>query len=281
MITGGGMLENAARIAAEAVEHAIAPPVTAGLKDMIMTPSHAMLTIHEIIAHPTELDRVMGYEANYAGTSFIKLADVGKLKYGSKLFNVTADRTMPGGMCTIGYDDDGVKTQEWPLVREGVLVGLQTNRETAHFMGEKAVARLHVRDLVAQLSVPAHAERPRRRRAGRVADAGGDHRRHQGRHPHRRPRQLLDRSAALQRPVRRRRVLGGQERQDDADGERRHLQRHHHRLLGNLDAISGKDSWQMHGTTGDAKGQPVQINHPSHGSPTLRIRKVMVGAAYS
>ncbi len=89
------MLENAARIAAEAVEHASAPPVGAGLKDLIMTPSHAMLTIHEIIAHPTELDRVMGYEANYAGTSFIKLADVGKLKYGSKLFNVTADRTHP------------------------------------------------------------------------------------------------------------------------------------------------------------------------------------------
>ncbi len=61
-----------------------------------MTPAHAMLTIHEIIAHPTELDRVMGYEANYAGTSFIKLADVGKLKYGSKLFNVTADRTIAG-----------------------------------------------------------------------------------------------------------------------------------------------------------------------------------------
>src|SRR6202008_2248448 len=101
------MLENAARIAAEAVEHASAPPVSAGLKDLILTPSHAMLTIHEIIAHPTELDRVMGYEANYAGTSFIKLSDVGKLKYGSKLFNVTADRTIPGGMCTIGYDDDG------------------------------------------------------------------------------------------------------------------------------------------------------------------------------
>ena len=59
------------------------------------------------------------------------------MKYGSQLFNVTADRTMPGGLCTAGYDDDGVKTQSWPIVREGMLVGLQTNRETAHFMGEK------------------------------------------------------------------------------------------------------------------------------------------------
>ena len=69
-----------------------------------------MLTIHEIVAHPTELDRVVGYEANYAGTSFISLADVGKLTVGSKLFNITADRTLPGGMCTVGYDDDGVKS---------------------------------------------------------------------------------------------------------------------------------------------------------------------------
>ena len=79
------MLENADRIAAEAVEHAMAPSVQAGLKDVVMTPSHSMLTIHEIIGHPTELDRILGYEANYAGTSFIKVEDVGKMKYGSPL----------------------------------------------------------------------------------------------------------------------------------------------------------------------------------------------------
>ena len=65
-----------------------------GVKDLILTPSHAMLTIHEIVAHATELDRIMGYEANYAGTSFVKISDIGKLKYGSKLFNVTADKTI-------------------------------------------------------------------------------------------------------------------------------------------------------------------------------------------
>src|SRR5687767_15733036 len=86
------MLENAERIANEAVEHCSAPPIGVGLKDLIMTPSHAMLTIHEIVAHATELDRIVGYEANYAGTSFVKMSDLGKLKYGSKLFNVTADR---------------------------------------------------------------------------------------------------------------------------------------------------------------------------------------------
>src|SRR5262245_14628581 len=79
------MLESAVRIAEEAIEMTTAKPIGMGLKDLVLTPSHAMLTIHEIVAHATELDRVLGYEANYAGTSFVKLAAVGKLKYGSRL----------------------------------------------------------------------------------------------------------------------------------------------------------------------------------------------------
>src|SRR5262249_22582329 len=124
IITDGKMLENADKTAAEAIEHASAPPVGAGLKDLILTPSHAMLTIHEIVAHATEIDRIMGYEANYAGTSFVKISDVGKLKYGSKLFNVTADKTLPGGIGTIGYDDDSVWTTKCEIVCDGILVGL-------------------------------------------------------------------------------------------------------------------------------------------------------------
>src|SRR5690606_21514220 len=127
---------HAERVAAEAVEHSMAEPVRAGLKDLVLKPSHLALTIHEIIAHPTELDRIVGYEANYAGTSFVSLEDLGALKYGSRLLNVTADRTHPGAAGTVGYDDDGVKTQKWPIIREGILVGLQTNRETAHYIGE-------------------------------------------------------------------------------------------------------------------------------------------------
>ena len=80
-------------------------------------PSHLALTIHEIVAHATEVDRIAGYEANYAGTSFVKISDIGKLKYGSPRFNVTADRTFPTGMATVAFDDDGVKAQKWPIVR--------------------------------------------------------------------------------------------------------------------------------------------------------------------
>ena len=126
----------AEKVATDAVEMCTAKPLgSSGRRDLILSPSHAMLTIHEIVAHATELDRVVGYEANYAGTSFVKLADVGKLKYGSKLFNVTADRTSRG-IGSFGFDDDGVKTTKVPLVREGILVDLTTNRETAHYMNK-------------------------------------------------------------------------------------------------------------------------------------------------
>ena len=116
-------LASAERVAHEAVEMCTAKPLgSSGLRDLILSPSHAMLTIHEIVAHATEVDRVVGYEANYAGTSFVKLSDIGKLRYGSKLMNITADKT-DDGLGSVGYDDDGVKAQKFPIVRDGILVG--------------------------------------------------------------------------------------------------------------------------------------------------------------
>ena len=91
---------------------------------------------------------------------------------GSKLFNVTCDRTLPGGMCTVGYDDDGVKSQQWPMVREGMLVGSADQPRDRALHRPELLARLHVRHVVAQLSVPAHAERPRRAGPAGIADAG-------------------------------------------------------------------------------------------------------------
>ena len=148
----------AERVASEAVENCSAKPLgSSGLRDLILSPSHAALTIHEIIAHATELDRVVGYEANYAGTSFVKLSDVGKLKYGSKHLNVVADKTNARPRARVGFDDDGVKSMKWDIIREGTLVGLQTNRETAHYMGENFSRGCTLRELVARLSVPPHA----------------------------------------------------------------------------------------------------------------------------
>jgi TldD protein len=275
------MLESAERIAAEAVEMTTAKPVGMGLKDLVLMPAHAMLTIHEIVAHATELDRVLGYEANYAGTSFVKLTDVGKLKYGSKLMNVTADRTMPGGMATIGYDDDGVKTTEFPIVREGILVGLQTNRETAPLIGDKAskgcTSAASWRDYPFLRMPNVHVEpggkgspTPEQfiadTKDGVLIDGRGsysiDQQRYNGQ-------------------------FGGNCFWEIKNGKKTRMVSDvtYNAITtdfwANLDAIGGQDSWRMYGTGGDAKGQPTQTNSISHGSPWIRIKKIMVGAAYA
>ncbi|MFF0451041.1 TldD/PmbA family protein [Streptomyces sp. NPDC004609] len=112
-----------------------APSVEAGRYDLVVDPSNLWLTIHESIGHATELDRALGYEAAYAGTSFATFDKLGKLEYGSSVMNVTGDRTAEHGLATIGYDDEGVQAQSWDLVRNGTLVGYQLDRRIAKLTG--------------------------------------------------------------------------------------------------------------------------------------------------
>ncbi|MCW2816823.1 MAG: peptidase modulator of gyrase [Nocardioides sp.] len=105
-----------------------APSVEAGTYDLVIHPSNLWLTIHESIGHATELDRALGYEANYAGTSFATPDLLGTLQYGSGVMNVTGDRQVEHGLATTGFDDEGVETQTWDIVRDGVLVGYQLDR---------------------------------------------------------------------------------------------------------------------------------------------------------
>lgn len=114
-----------------------APTVVAGKKDIIIHANNLYLTIHESCGHPTELDRALGYEANYAGTSFMTPDKLGKLKYGSDLINLIADRTQKYGLATRGYDDDGVKTVEFPIIDKGLFVNYQTTREQAKNIGNE------------------------------------------------------------------------------------------------------------------------------------------------
>lgn len=116
-------------------EKLAAPSVVAGTYDLVIDPSNLWLTIHESIGHATELDRALGYEANYAGTSFATPDKLGTLRYGSPLMHVTGDRTTPYGLATVGYDDEGVESQQWDIVRDGVLVGYQLDRPMAHAYG--------------------------------------------------------------------------------------------------------------------------------------------------
>ena len=108
-----------------------APSVEAGNYDLVIHPSNLWLTIHESIGHATELDRALGYEANYAGTSFATVDKLGTMQYGSPVMNVTGDRTVEHGLATTGYDDEGVQTQSWDIVRDGVFVGYQLDRPMA------------------------------------------------------------------------------------------------------------------------------------------------------
>ncbi len=113
----------------------VAPSVHAGIYDLVIDPSNLWLTIHESIGHATELDRALGYEANYAGTSFATYDHLGTLVYGSPVMHVTGDRTVEHGLSTVGYDDEGVQGQSWDIIRDGVLVGYQLDREMAHTYG--------------------------------------------------------------------------------------------------------------------------------------------------
>ncbi len=112
-----------------------APAVRAGRYDLVIDPSNLWLTIHESIGHATELDRALGYEAAYAGTSFATPDQLGRLQYGSPLMHVTGDRTAEHGLATIGYDDEGVAAQCWDLITNGVLTGYQLDRRMAQTRG--------------------------------------------------------------------------------------------------------------------------------------------------
>ena len=116
-------------------EHVAAPSVQAGRYDLVIHPSNLWLTIHESIGHATELDRALGYEAAYAGTSFATFDKLGSLRYGSEVMNVTGDRTVEHGLSSIGYDDEGVATTSFDIVSDGVLVGYQLNRQMAAAKG--------------------------------------------------------------------------------------------------------------------------------------------------
>lgn len=134
------MLTDARLAAAQAREKLTAKSVDAGKWSLVLDPSHLWLTIHESVGHPLELDRVLGYEANYAGTSFATLDkwESGNFQYGSPIVNLIADKTQVGSLGYVGWDDEGVQTKQWDLVRDGVLVGYQAIRDQVHMVGENA-----------------------------------------------------------------------------------------------------------------------------------------------
>ena len=133
--TGWDFAGELARMPGLLAEKVAAPSVQAGRYDLVIEPSNLWLAIHESIGHATELDRALGYEAAYAGTSFATPDQLGRLQYGSPVMHVTGDRTAEHGLATIGYDDEGVAAQSWDLIAGGVLAGYQLDRRIARATG--------------------------------------------------------------------------------------------------------------------------------------------------
>jgi len=133
------IVEDASIAAKQAKDMITAKSVEPGKYDLVLEPNHLGLTIHESIGHPLELDRILGYEANYAGTSFASLDKLksGTFNYGSKQVNIIADKTQAGSLGAVGYDDEGVKCKRWDLIRDGILVNLEAIRDQVHMLGQK------------------------------------------------------------------------------------------------------------------------------------------------
>lgn len=131
------MVEDARAAGAQAGEKLKAKSIEPGKYDLVLDPSHLWLTIHESVGHPTELDRVLGYEANFAGTSFLTLDkwQSKNFNFGSKLVNLVGDKTQVGSLGAVGYDDEGVQCGKWDIIKDGTLVNYQTIRDQAHILG--------------------------------------------------------------------------------------------------------------------------------------------------
>ena len=134
-LTSYDFVGEAARHAGLAREKLAAKPVVPGTYDLVLDPTNLWLPLHESVGHPTELDRALGWEANFAGTTFCTPDQLGKLKYGSDLMNVVADRTQEGGLSTVGYDDDGVRSIEFPIIKDGLFVNYQMAIGQAQLIG--------------------------------------------------------------------------------------------------------------------------------------------------
>lgn len=269
------LLADARRIGEEAVQKLKAPPVTPGKRDLILDPSNLWLTIHESIGHPTELDRAMGYEANFAGTSYATTDKRGTLRIGAPLLTFYADKTTPGGLATCGYDDDGVATQRWNLVENGVFVGYQTTREQAGWIGEQASRGCCYADSYASFPF---------QRMPNVSLAPGA-----------KERSLDDLIAATDDGIvivgngswsidhqRLNFQFGGQTFWEVKHGKKVRMlrdvayQANTFEFWKSCDALGGPTSWSLHGALNDGKGEPGQNNAVSHGCPPARFKKVNI-----
>jgi TldD protein len=267
----------APRVAQEAIELLVAPDCPAMTATIVLHGEQLALQLHESIGHALELDRMLGGEASYAGTSWVQPADLGSLRYGSPALNVTADSTVPGGLGTFAWDDEGVAAQSLPLVRDGQLVGAMSSRESAAAIGLDAssgCARAdgHTRQPIVRMtnvSVEPGA-------AGSLADLLADT--DSGIYLEtNRSWSIDDRRLNFQFGVELAREIRG--------GELGRVLRNASyagvtpTFWSSLDAVCGPQEWRLWGVLNCGKGEPGQVAHVSHGTAPARFRDVEVGLA--
>ena len=262
-----GLEREAPRVAEQAAALLKAPECGAGVMDVVIDAEQMQLQVHESVGHPTELDRVLGSEAAYAGTSFLKPADVGSLRYGSSLMNITSDPTTEYGLGTFGFDDEGVAAVPQPIVREGVLVGWIGSREVG-FPGSMRADGWSRMPLVRMTNL--HLEPG----DGTVEELIGDVA--EGLYfETNKSWSIDDKRLNFQ--------FGTQTAWEIRDGELGRLVRDATytgitpQFWGSLDAVAGRDAWRLQGLTNCGKGQPGQSAHVSHGAAPARFRGVQVG----
>jgi TldD protein len=252
-----------------------APSVEPGDYDLVIDPSNLWLTIHESVGHATELDRALGYEAGYAGTSFATLDERGSLRYGSAPMNVTADRTAEHGLATVGFDDEGVAAQSWDLVTDGVLTGFQLDRHTARLSGAErsngcayAESALHppIQRMPNVSLRPAPGGPGLAGLIGAVAD--GIYLAGSGSWSIDMERRNFQFTAQRCHRIRNGR-LAGQLRDVAYQAGTTGFWR-------SLGALGGEHTYQMFGADLCGKGQPVQVAPVSHGSPAALFHRVRV-----
>ena len=259
----------------EAVMKLKAKPVEPGKYDLVLHPSHLWLTIHESVGHPTELDRALWMEANFAGTSFITPEKTGKLQFASKIMNFVADRTQPAGLATIGYDDEGVPAQRWHLIKDGVFVDWQTTRDLAATMKQKRSYGCNHADSWGSISFPRMPNVSLEPGPGNTS--------------------LDDLIAGVEKGVliygdgsysidqqRYNFQFGGQVFWEIKNGKRGEMLRdvaYQSRTTdfwNSCDGLGGQATYQLGGTFTDAKGEPGQSNAVTHGCPVARFRQINV-----
>ncbi|MEJ7558880.1 MAG: TldD/PmbA family protein [Pedobacter sp.] len=271
------ILEDVREATAHVDEKLKAKPVMPGKWDLILDPSHLFLTIHESVGHTTELDRVLGYEANYAGTSFLTLDkwQSKKFNFGSKLVNVIADKTETGSLGAVGYDDEGVKCGKWDLIKNGVLVNYQTIRDQAHIIGlteSQGCCYADSWDSIQFQRMPNVSLAPGND-ALTAADMVKDVER--GIYMFGRNSYSIDQqrynfqfSGQLAYEVKEGKIVGMVK---DAS-----YQSNTQEFWNSCTQLCGQSDYRLGGTFSDGKGQPGQVSAVSHGSATTRFNGVSV-----